>query len=196
MQRAYGVPGAAAREQPRAVRTQVGVQAAHVPCGRMHCWAAHVDGRSLAWNPDGVVRVQSTEAVWLGTLTARYTLEGTNAAPPVELIRPKIMQLVAMFRGDPARVHLDALWRAFSWLRAGMPEGPPLTKASKLRVSLARYLCDAPQTDVQSLLDLVDTELQADSDVCSAAPASCNISVEQAQELSMEYASTQTPTAK
>mmetsp|Transcript_38426 Transcript_38426/g.114007 ORF Transcript_38426/g.114007 Transcript_38426/m.114007 type:complete len:186 (-) Transcript_38426:1004-1561(-) len=126
----------------------------------------------------------------------RYTLEGTNAAPPVELIRPKIMQLVAMFRGDPARVHLDALWRAFSWLRAGMPEGPPLTKASKLRVSLARYLCDAPQTDVQSLLDLVDTELQADSDVCSAAPASCNISVEQAQELSMEYASTQTPTAK
>ncbi|KAL6778773.1 MYSM1 [Auxenochlorella protothecoides x Auxenochlorella symbiontica] len=76
-------------------------------------------------------------------------------------------------RDDPSRVRLGAVWRGYTRLVQGHPDGPPLTKLEKLQGALAAHLASQGQRDAlfSWLLDAVHEEWGVDLQPLAAAKA-------------------------
>jgi protein MYSM1 len=61
-------------------------------------------------------------------------------APPTADLRASLLAVAAAARGEPDAFDLRGAWRRFSSVVDGAPAGPPLTRAAKLKLSLARYV--------------------------------------------------------
>lgn len=81
----------------------------------------------------------------------RYSVSGVDETPTTETMAT-LYTIFDDLRSDVARVDLAQMWRPFTSLRDGQPEGPALTKIQKFQASIQAYFPQDRESEAKSFV--------------------------------------------